>query len=220
MRVRIAMPDELVNPDVINGALESVTRVNEQLIASGRVPLATDAIKMGARWSPEPAGEESFDHAGLVMGRGWGDCDDWAPWQAASLHVTGEDPGARPDSIQTGPNAWHAIVRRSNGTIDDPSAWAGMPVPHAARAPITRPINGGHVGVAAVHRIGAWYARADLPWHGTRYAISGTGAGGSSEEAVERAIIGVCAVGTCAGIADPRHVQALFDGMRRRGWAG
>jgi hypothetical protein len=212
------MPDAQVTPEAINSALDSVTRVNEQLIAGGKVPLAREAIQMGAQWSPEPAGEESFDHAGIVMVRGWGDCDDWAPYHCAGLRVTGEDPGAQAKVVRTGPNMWHAVVQRSDGSVDDPSAWAGMPTPHPARAPITRPINGGRVGVAAVHRIGAWYARADLPWYGTPWAISGTGAGCSAEEAVESAIVGVCGVGTLARIAHPDHVNALFQGMSRRGW--
>lgn len=218
MRIRIAMPDEAVTPEALDSALGAVTRVNEQLIGQGSVPLAAEAIHQGVVWSPEPAGEERFDHAGTVMARGWGDCDDLAPYHAASLHVTGVDPGAVARVVRTGPNMWHALVQRSDGSIDDPSMWAGMPTPHPARAPAVRALNGGAPAVAAVHRIGAWYARADIPWLGTRWAITGTGAGGCAEEAVEKAINGVCGVGMLAGIAHPEHVQYLFDGMRRRGW--
>jgi hypothetical protein len=113
---------------------------------------------------------------------------------------------------------WHALVQRSNGQIDDPSLWAGMPMPHPTRAPVAHALNGGHPAVAAVHRIGAWYARADLPWHGTPFALAGYGAGECAEDAVEKAIVGVCGVGTMAGIAHPDHVNHLFEGMRKRGW--
>lgn len=214
------MPDSAVTPEAINSALDSVTRVNEHMLIQGLVPLAAEAIAQGVQWSAEPPGEESFDNAQEVWRRGWGDCDDLAPYHAASLRVTGVDPGAAAKVIRTGPNTWHALVQRSNGDVDDPSAWAGMPMPHGALAPISRPINGGRVGVVAAHRIGAWYARADLPWRGTPWAVSGVAAACSPEDAIEQAIAGVCVVGVVNGIADPADCHALYEGMRRRGWQG
>jgi hypothetical protein len=44
---------------------------------------------------------EEFASAAIVLGRLWGDCDDLAPYHAASLRHTGEDEGAT------------AIVKRS-----------------------------------------------------------------------------------------------------------
>lgn len=126
MRIRLSLPDGHLSPEALNSALEAVTRTNESLISSGQVPTAAEGIARGVRWKPEPPGDEHFDLAPVVMGRGWGDCDDLAPWHAASLRVTGKDPGAVAIVKRSGPKRWHAVVLRSNGSIDDPSKAAGM----------------------------------------------------------------------------------------------
>src|SRR4030042_1596380 len=127
MRINVAVPEAEVTKPVLDAALESVTRLNEQLIKSGSVPtfrkaLARDNIK----WKPEPPGDEHFDHAGIVQRRKWGDCDDLGPWHAASLRATGEDPGATAVVRRSGPTRWHSYVERSDGSSDDPSREAGM----------------------------------------------------------------------------------------------
>ena len=167
------------------------------------------------------SGEESFDNAQEVWRRGWGDCDDLAPYHAASLRVTGVDPGAAAKVIRTGPNTWHALVQRSNGDMDDPSAWAGCRYPTARSLPSRDPSMEDASGLSPLlHRIGAWYARANMPWRGTPWAVSGIAAACSPEDAIEQAIAGVCVVGVVNGIADPADCHALYEGMRRRGWQG
>ena len=126
MRMRIAVPEEHVTPDVIDPALEAVTRLNEHLLATGQTPTSHELIARGARWRPEDPGDEHFDHGATIASRGWGDCDDWAPLHAATLRATGQDPGAVARVIPSGPNIFHAIVQKSDGSIDDPSEWAGM----------------------------------------------------------------------------------------------
>ena len=130
MRIRLAVPDELDDQDrkaALDAALESVTRTNTGLIRSGKVPPAAKMIKAGrVRWQPEPPGDEHFDLPGTVIGRGHGDCDDLAPWHAASLRASGIDPKARAIVKKSGPRRWHAIVRRGDGSIEDPSRHAGM----------------------------------------------------------------------------------------------
>jgi hypothetical protein len=129
MRIRLAIPEEHVEPGVINATLEAVTRLDESLIRSGQSPTSHEALRGGAVWHPEPPGDEHFDHGATIAQRGWGDCDDWAPLHAATLRATGEDPGASAIVIPSGPNLWHALVKRSDGSTDDPSEWAGMPKP-------------------------------------------------------------------------------------------
>lgn len=124
MRIRVAVPEKYVSPAVINAALEAVTRVNHAMIEQGDAP--TFDPRHGVRWRPENFGDEHFDHAGIVLSRGWGDCDDLAPWRAASLRASGEDPGAVAIAVPSGPDMYHAIVRRSDGSNDDPSVAAGM----------------------------------------------------------------------------------------------
>jgi hypothetical protein len=126
MRIRIAIPDEHVTPEVIDPVLEAVTRLNDHMLQTGQTPTSHELIRGGAVWRPENMGDEHFDHGGTIAQRGWGDCDDWAPLHAATLRTTGEDPGAIARVVKSGPQTFHAIVQRSDGTIDDPSVAAGM----------------------------------------------------------------------------------------------
>lgn len=130
MRIRLAVPDELDDQDrkaALDAALESVVRSNTPMIRSGKVPTAATAIKSGkVEWQPEPPGDEHFDLPSTMLKRGWGDCDDLAPWHAASLRASGKDPGATAIVRKSGPQRWHAVVRRSDGSIEDPSKAAGM----------------------------------------------------------------------------------------------
>jgi hypothetical protein len=126
MRVRIAIPEAFVDPPVIDAALEAVTRLDESMIRQGQCPTSHELIERGAKWRPEDPGDEHFDHGNTIQNRGWGDCDDWAPLHAATLRATDQDPGAVARVIPSGPNLYHAIVQRSDGTIEDPSQMAGM----------------------------------------------------------------------------------------------
>src|SRR5258706_3119168 len=126
MRINVAVPEAHVTAPVLDAALESVTRLNEEMIQRGEVPTFPQGLSHGVKWKPEPPGQEHFDHAGVVMKRKWGDCDDLAPWHAATLRHSGEDPGAFAVAQRSGPKRWHAVVQRSDGSIDDPSKRAGM----------------------------------------------------------------------------------------------
>jgi len=130
MRVKLSVPEEYVSPDVIEPALESITRLNQAMIRSGAVPPWTPDLAQNVQWKPEPWGDEHFDDAATVLARGWGDCDDLSPWKAASMRETGEDPGARSVLLPSGPNTYHAMVQQSNGELltgdQDISVQAGM----------------------------------------------------------------------------------------------
>ena len=54
-----------------------------------------------------------------------GDCDDLAPWRAAERILAG-DTKARAISIRAPGVGYHAIVRRGDGSIEDPSKRLGM----------------------------------------------------------------------------------------------
>lgn len=126
MRIKVGVPDEHVTPEVIDPVLEAVTRLNEHMLRTGQTPTSHELIAAGARWRPENLGDEHFDHGGTIASRGWGDCDDWAPLHAATLRATGQDPGAIARVLPSGPNTFHAIVQKSDGSVEDPSVAAGM----------------------------------------------------------------------------------------------
>lgn len=232
MRVNVAIPEAHVSAPVLNSALEAVTRLDESMIRGGDVaPFNPD--NPGVKWKPEPPGQEHFDHATMVRGRGWGDCDDLAPWRAASLRVTGEDPGARAVVKRSGDKRWHAVVRRSDGSIDDPSIDAGMPsrgrgvgvvgaaVPFMLSGSsevgtyIMRPQLALRPVRDRLGQVEAWQARADLPWHWSskkspgEIAMASLHASPVSSQAVVGACHGAVALGEAAGGASEHDLDRL-----------
>lgn len=238
MRINVAVPEANVNPEVLNAAMEAVTRLNTDLIENRQVPPFRQALEQfGIQWKPEPPGQEHFDHAALVVGRRAGDCDDLAPYHAASLRATGEDPDARAIVVPSGPKRWHAIVERGDGSRDDPSAEAGMheyrggpfnPGTRGATVPMmsTR----GESSVVGAYRIrpqialrpayGIWQARADLPWHWRNHEDSDTPTRGDfamaalhsapvAQTAIVGCIDGLVDLADNAGFGDEDHVRRL-----------
>lgn len=220
MRIRLAVPDELDDQDrkaALDAALESVTRSNTPMIRNGRMPPAAAAIKAGkVEWRPEPPGDEHFDLPSTMLKRGWGDCDDLAPWHAASLRASGVDPGARAIVKKSGPNRWHAIVQRSDGSIEDPSKAAGMgtnghgvngigggPAVLGALAPIQPPMSADGRMCLAIspgrdpRHPSVWFARCDVPDRLEPWDWSSMAASHSPAKALLHAITG------CRRVAGP-----------------
>jgi hypothetical protein len=229
MRINVAIPESHVEAPPLDAALEAVTRLNETLLRDGHVPTARDAIeKDGVRWKPEPPGDEHFDHAHTVHSRGWGDCDDLAPWHAASLRHTGEDPGAEAIVRRSGPQRWHAVVKRSDGTIDDPSREAGMGAPRGVNG-AWLPLMSQPASVSGAYAVrpqiamrpvrGAFQARADMPWQWkehldepptpTDYAMTTLHTAPVASTALVGALDGACRLALAGGYADPEHINRL-----------
>jgi len=185
LRLVVGIPESQVTREVLEPAAEAVTRLNEQLIEQGTIPTFHEAVNKGlVRWQPEPPGDEKFDHGATVLSRGWGDCDDLAPWRAASARATGEDPGARAVMLRRSPTLWHCVVQMSDGSLQDPSRDAGMgrngAAANAPATPIIQPpaVVGGvkrpHMAVRPVYRHGrvsGWQSRVDLPMTETESAL-------------------------------------------------
>ena len=227
MDVHVGIPEEHVSAHVLNAMLEATTRVNEKLIKSGQAPSFDDAIASGVVWAPEPPGQESFDHIGKVAKRGWGDCDDLAPAHAATLRVTGEDPGARAIAVKVAPHRWHAVTERSSGQLEDPSRTAGMRVrdrsngiPAAVVAPMNRAASvvGGVDGCrpfVAVGRdkvTGKWVGRTDVPLSCDTpgHVIAVTQRAATPASALAGSMAGACIVGACSRMVAGRHVDKLW----------
>jgi hypothetical protein len=234
VRLNIAIPEAHVSAPVLNGALETVTRLNEQLIRAGASPTSYELLQKGATWKPEPPGQEHFDHGGIIAERGNGDCDDWGPLHAATLRVLGIDPGAKSVVRKSGPKRWHATTIRSDGTEDDPSLKAGMPGPAkqvGARGPTvplmfpTRHAVGGtfiatpHLALRPVAdrhgQLESWQARADLPWHWrpgdspAETAMVSLHQSPVASNAIVGAVRGAFRVGLASGTAHPEHLRRL-----------
>ena len=220
MRIRIAVPDRHISPDVLNAALEATTVANQEMLASGDAEPISDGIRMGrVKWKPEPFRDgEHFDLTKTVTERGWGDCDDLAPALAAELRETGKDPGARAVVKKSGPKRWHAVTELSSGRIVDPSAMAGM-YDYKKRHGDTFVNGPGEYGITGSSVVGmlstegelvvgvkqtsrGWAARCDLPVDGGdiegEFDIVGVGHHVSPIEAIHGAINTACLVGGAA----------------------
>jgi hypothetical protein len=101
-------------------ALEGLTRVNETLYREKRLP---SIYAGGVRYEIEKS--EEWRNAEEVLADGWGDCEDLAAARAGELRAGGEQ-GASVVVKRTGPKMTHALVRRANGAIEDPSKRLGM----------------------------------------------------------------------------------------------
>lgn len=230
MRINVAIPETHVDAPPLDAALEAVTRLNETMLHNGEVPTAREAIhEHGVKWRPEPPGDEHFDHALTVHQRGHGDCDDLAPWHAASLRHTGEDPGATAVVTKSGPQRWHAIVKRSDGSIDDPSREAGMGAPRGVAGAWLPMMVRGTSDVSGAYAVrpqiairpvrGAFQARADMPWNWKERLDEPPGPNDTAMSTLHMAPLASTAlVGACdgairlalaGGYADPDHVNRL-----------
>jgi len=231
VRINVAVPEAHVRAPVLNAALEAVTRLDEDMIRSGELA-PFDMRNPGVRWRPEPPGQgEHFDHGRLVSGRGWGDCDDLGPWLAATRRVQG-DRGAHAFVRKSGPARWHALVRRGNGRVEDPSLAAGMPGPgnhgvHGAVQPLmlvgssvvgtylARPQLAIRPTIEPGGEIESWQARTDLPWHTRGGTSPGDVAMVSlhrspvSDQSLVGALEGAIALGEASDVADEEHLERL-----------
>lgn len=106
--------------------LEALTTVNLLFLHTHHVPLLYSS---GVRYQNEPKEwpNECFDTIPKVIERGWGDCDDLAPWRCAELRKAGERAKIRIQwkRLPTG-KLYHIVVRREDGRIEDPSRILGM----------------------------------------------------------------------------------------------
>jgi hypothetical protein len=203
MRIRLAIPDRLVTPAALEAALEATTLANEQAIKRGEVPLIEEAIRKGVKWRPEDFLDgEHFDLAHIVAERGWGDCDDLAPWLSGGLRATGEDPGARSRVYKSGPDRWHVVTETSDGEILDPSKWAGMgrkksqTCSNGVCGVVARPFARlGEGALCCVPHQGAYWSRVDLPFPNAAGHIASHAAGLTPEASLNRAITGAIACG-------------------------
>lgn len=91
--------------------------------------------RSGVVYRPEPETQRCEDWAPppVVLERGWGDCDDLVMWRLAELLAAGErahvQVARRLDETDPrrvrGTGAYHVLVRRESGAVEDPSKLLG-----------------------------------------------------------------------------------------------
>lgn len=127
----------------------------EGLRAGEPFPLLYDS---GVVYQREPPGSEVWQTPYHAMGTRGADCEDLSCWRSAELWAQGETD-ARPTVKRISPRLRHILVRRADGTIEDPSLILGM---HKRRAPTTWRTEAD----AARARVGPPIKtpKTDLPW--------------------------------------------------------
>lgn len=91
-------------------------------------PRIPPLYRSGVRYMREPKGRETFRDLYVTLAHKGGDCAHLAAWRVAELQEGGENATLRIQWVTTrrGPRIFHVLVRRGNGTIEDPSKLLGM----------------------------------------------------------------------------------------------
>ena len=119
VRVTIAIG---TNPAEIRAAVLGLAAISlAQMQASPLPRLYSGQI----RYVREPANRERWQTARETSERGAGDCEDLAAYRVAELHLLGE-PGATIAVRVINPELYHIVVRRKDGSMEDPSSQLGM----------------------------------------------------------------------------------------------
>lgn len=122
MRVKIVAP--VAGERGLRACLAALFGLDRIALQTGAFPLL---YRSGVRYRREdPRVREEWRTVPEVLRRGEGDCEDLACWRAAELVVSGEDLAARPVLVPTRAGGWHVVVRRGDGSTEDPSRVLGM----------------------------------------------------------------------------------------------
>jgi hypothetical protein len=120
----------------IDFALQFATAIAvRELRANPGLPLL---YRSGVRWKRDKcnapgvpgACERFLSPLQVLRERKVADCDDLGPWRCAELLLgkgTRKDTKARAIAIPSPGIGWHVVVRRGDGSIEDPSKVLGMP---------------------------------------------------------------------------------------------
>jgi len=117
--VTVAVP---ADPGCLDALAEGLVLLDVAQLEHARAAgVATPSIyACGARYRREHGGERWQSVAEMLQSRPpSGDCEDLAAWRVAELRCAGEEASVR--IVRTSRGTFHAIVRYSDGTIEDPS---------------------------------------------------------------------------------------------------
>ena len=108
-------------------ALHGMVALNRVQLRAREVP---PLYKSGVRYKSEPPGTETIRDALTTYRLRFGDCAHLAAWRVAELREAGEQAWIRiqskPSRRKPGLRIYHVVVRRANGSIEDPSRLLGM----------------------------------------------------------------------------------------------
>jgi hypothetical protein len=112
--------------EMVRSLLQALVMVNRIALKSD--PRIPPLYSSGVRYIKEKPGVETFRDLYLVLANHGGDCAHLAAWRVAELQQAGENASIRIQWKVTrrGIRLFHVVVRRGNGSIEDPSKLLGM----------------------------------------------------------------------------------------------
>ena len=130
MTWRAAIVVPRLAPSVVGHLLAALTRINYDLIRERSAPLLyRSGVVYQAEGRDAHGMREDWRTIPVVREMGAGDCEDLACWRAAELWMLGEPNAAAVSTSRAVPGlgvVYHIVVRRADGTIEDPSKRLGM----------------------------------------------------------------------------------------------
>lgn len=105
----------------MEAASQGIVALNRAIMRRQPLP---PLYRSNVRYQKESLGSENWRTADEVYRLGYGDCEDLANYRTAELQLEGEL--ATTKIRRTGFRKFHAVVRRENGRIEDPSRRLGM----------------------------------------------------------------------------------------------
>lgn len=111
LAVRMGVPGDR---EAMIAALKGLVALNKILIVRHKLPALYGS---GVDYKRERG--EQWQTIAEVFVAGHGDCEDLAAARAAGLQLEGEK--AKAWVVKIRPGAYHAVVRREDGSIEDPS---------------------------------------------------------------------------------------------------
>lgn len=152
-------------------ALKSLVKTNLRILRkdSGTIP---PIYKSGVKYRAEK-GTERWSNLRTLLKQGHGDCEDLSSWRVAELLATGQD--AKPWIVKTGRNRYHAVVKRSDGTIEDPTKIIKRLEKHTNRKRLGMNRTSKIIRFRVRRIPGGFEARLLIPVFSGRLSLSGVG---------------------------------------------
>ena len=116
IRARLLLP--LFTQGDVQSAVDGLTTYNRRYLAThtGTPRLYASSVRYQRERGGRPEEWQSIPYA---LASGLADCEDLAAWRAAEI------PGARAVVLHSS-TGYHVVVRRPDGTTEDPSRKLGM----------------------------------------------------------------------------------------------
>lgn len=114
----------------IKPILEALVTIDQMYLRTHHVPRLYES---GVRYQEEPLTNQASLNSGApqrveefaaipaILEKGWGDCDNLAPWRVAELREAGEPAKIRVQWKRhpgTGQKLYHIVVRRADGSVE------------------------------------------------------------------------------------------------------